>query len=103
MSYMCRTRVLEGTSYRLFNNIIFQKLLVSISVLSRSEHTDNMNKYESTKALLQDFVHNTCMKIRGHKSGNLLKKITNNMVNTIFSQSLQIKQIEKGVTNIFLY
>ena len=62
-----------------------------------------MNKYESTKALLQDFVHNTCVKIRGHKSGNLIKNHQQHCKKKRKSQSLQIKQIEKGVTNIFLY
>ena len=90
---MCRTHVLRVTSlcpcpYSTYVHI----------------YAFNMNKYKSTKALLQDFVHNTCVKIRVHKSGNLIKKEnTNNTVKEKFSQSLQIKQIEKGVANIFLY
>ena len=40
----------------------------------RAEHTANMNQYESTKAAIQDFVHNTCVNMRGHKSATVEKK-----------------------------
>ena len=41
---------------------------VQFPQISRAEHTANMNQYESTKAAIQDFVHNTCVNMRCHKA-----------------------------------
>ena len=80
ISYMCRTHVLRVTS-----PCPVHIWPMSIFVLSI---------WTSMKAPKPYFkiLFITRVKIRGHKSGNLIKKITNNIVNTIFSLSLQIKQ-----------